>query len=113
MIEAQSPDCHVADYKIDAHMGPLAQIIHTFSFIAPAWAVAVFCVLAARFAARRWLPLARWSLLKQTLVSGVVGTAVLTGGLVLWGVDGKMATYSALVIACGSVQWVMCGAWRR
>ena len=94
-------------------MGPLDQLIHTFSFMAPAWGVALFCVLVARFTARWWLPLATWSLMKQTVVSGLVGTAVLTGGLVLWGADGKMATYSALVIACGTAQWLMCRAWRR
>jgi len=95
------------------HMGPLEQIIHTFNFIAPAWGVAVFCVLTARFTARWWLPLARWGLLSQTLVSGVLGTAVLASGLVLWGVDGKMVTYAALVVTCGTAQWLMCGAWRR
>ena len=94
-------------------MGPLEQIIHTFNFMAPAWGVALFCVLAARLTSRGWLPLAPWGLLTQTLVSGVLGTAVLVWGLVLWGVDGKMATYSALVIACGSAQWLMCKSWQR
>ena len=94
-------------------MGPFEQIIHTFNFIAPAWVLALFCVLIARFTARWWLPVASWSLLKQTVVSGVVGTAVLAGGLVLWGADGKMATYSALVLTCGTTQWLMCRAWRR
>jgi hypothetical protein len=43
----------------------------------------------------------------------VIGSFVLAGGLVLWGVDGKMATYSALVVACGSAQWLMCKGWQR
>ena len=94
-------------------MGPLEQVIHTFNFMAPAWGVALFCVLVARLTACWWLPLARWGLLTQTLVSGVLGTAVLAGGMVLWGVDGKMATYSVLVIACASTQWLMCQAWQR
>ena len=94
-------------------MGPTEQVIHTFSFMAPAWGAAIFCVLFARLTARWWLPLARWGLLTQTLVSGFLGTAVLVGGLVLWGVDGKMATYGALVITCASAQWMMCKAWRR
>ena len=67
-------------------MGLLEQVIHTFNFMAPAWGVALFCVLGARLMARWWLPLARWGLLTQTVVSGVLGTAVLAGGLVLWGV---------------------------
>jgi hypothetical protein len=94
-------------------MGPLEQVIHTINFMAPAWGVALFCVLVARLTARWWLPLARWSLLTQTLVSGILGTAVLAGGMVLWGVDGKMATYTVLVFACASAQWLMCKAWRR
>ena len=94
-------------------MGSLEQIIHTFNFIAPAWGVALFCALVTRFTARWWLPLATRSLIKQTLVSGVLGTVVLMGGLVLWGVDGKMASYSALVISCGTVQWLMCKGWCR
>ena len=94
-------------------MGPLEQIIHTFNFIAPAWVLALFCVLIARFTTRWWLPLAPWGLLKQTLVSGLVGSASLVGGLILWGTDGKIATYSALVIVCGTMQWLMCRAWRR
>ena len=57
-------------------MGPLEQILHTFNFIAPAWGVALFCVLVARLTARWWLPLASWGLMRQTLVSGVLGTAV-------------------------------------
>jgi hypothetical protein len=94
-------------------MGPLDYLIHTFGFMAPAWGVALFGVLVARLTARWWLPLARWSVLRQTLVSGFAGTAVLVAGLVVWGVDGKMATYSALVVTCGTTQWLMCRAWRR
>jgi len=93
-------------------MGPLEQIIHTFNFIAPAWGVALFCVLFARLTERWWLPVARWSLLKQALVNGFLGTAVLVGGLALWGADGKMATYSVLVLACGTAQWLMCKGWQ-
>ncbi len=93
-------------------MGPLEQVIHTLNFVAPAWGLALFCVLFTRLTARWWLPLSSWSLLKQTVVSGAFGTTVLVCGLVLWGVDGKMATYSALVITCGTAQWLMCKGWR-
>jgi hypothetical protein len=75
--------------------------------------VALFCVLIARLTGRAWLPLASLSLFKQTLLSGVLGSLVLAGGMVLWGVDGKMATYSALVLACGTAQWLMCKGWQR
>jgi small basic protein len=93
-------------------MGPYEQVLHIFNFMAPAWGVALFGVLAARLLARGGLSLAYWSWLTQTLVNGILGSAVLAGGLVFWGVDGKMATYSALVIVCGTAQWLMCKGWR-
>jgi hypothetical protein len=94
-------------------MGPYEQIIHLLNFMAPAWAVALFAVLAARLLARSGLPLSPWSWRKQAVVGGGVGSAVLVGGLVFWGVDGKMATYSALVVVAGTLQWLMCKGWQR
>jgi hypothetical protein len=70
-------------------MGPLEHVIHTFNFIAPAWWMALFCALLARFALRRWLSASRWSVIKQTFFGGVLGTIVLAGGVWLWGADGK------------------------
>jgi hypothetical protein len=29
-----------------------------------------------------------------------------------WGVDGKMATYAALVLVIATCQWLFSGAWR-
>jgi hypothetical protein len=52
-------------------------------------------------------------LLTQTLVGGLLGSGVLFAGLYLFGVDGKMSTYGALVVVCASAQWLMCCAWRR
>ena len=94
-------------------MGPYEQVIHLLGFIAPAFALAVLCAVAARFVGRGWLPKAPWGLLTQSLVSGASGTAVLLAGLWFFGVDGKMATYGALVLMCASVQWLMCRGWRR
>jgi hypothetical protein len=36
-----------------------------------------------------------------------VGTLVLLVGLVVFGRDGKMLTYLALVVAVATVQWIM------
>jgi hypothetical protein len=94
-------------------MGPLEHVIHTFNFIAPAWWMALFCALLARFALRRWLSASRWSVIKQTFFGGVLGTIVLAGGVWFWGADGKMATYGALVLVCATAQWLMCQGWRR
>ena len=37
----------------------------------------------------------------------IVNMFVLIAGLVLFGNDGKMATYAALVLAAATCQWVM------
>jgi hypothetical protein len=92
-------------------MGPLDQLIHLLNFFAPAWGVAFFCVVFAQLAARRWLPESRWGWMRQWSVNAFVGSLVLIAGLVWWGVDGKMATYGVLVLACASVQWTMSRGW--
>jgi hypothetical protein len=94
-------------------MGPLEQILHTFNFILPAWFLAGMCVGGARLAVRAGLPRAAWSWRTQMLVQGVLGSGVLVGGLAVFGVDGKMATYAALVVLAAVVQWLMCKGWRR
>ncbi|WP_233203484.1 hypothetical protein [Limnohabitans sp. B9-3] len=81
--------------------------------MAPAWWMALLCALLARFALRGWLPASRWSVLKQTFWGGLMGTVTLLGGLWLWGADGKMATYGALVLVCATSQWLMSQGWRR
>jgi hypothetical protein len=35
------------------------------------------------------------------------GLAVLVGGLVITGNDGKMATYGALVLICATIEWAL------
>ena len=41
------------------------------------------------------------------------GVAVLAAGLAVFGRDGMMATYAALVVVCGTVQWLAMRGWRR
>jgi hypothetical protein len=45
-----------------------------------------------------WLRLALWAAL--------AGMVVLLGGLVVFGRDGKMATYAALVVATAAALWM-------
>ncbi len=94
-------------------MGPYEQIIHVLNFIAPAWGLALFCALIARVMPRAWLPVAPWGLFQQVLLNAFLGMAVLSGGLYLWNVDGKMATYAAWIMVCGTTQWLMCRGWRN
>jgi len=91
-------------------MGPVDLFLHLLSFVAPAIAVALLVALAARlvtprrFAARSW-----WG---QAAINAIVGVLVLTAGLWHFGVDGKMTTYAALVVAVASCQWICSRAWR-
>ncbi len=94
-------------------MGPYEQLIHLLNFMAPAWCLGLLCALAARGMVRLGLPRAVWRLRTQVGVHGVLGMAVMLGGLALWGVDGKMATWGALVLVSANTQWLMCQAWRR
>lgn len=92
-------------------MAPLDLIDHLLNFIAPAFAVGFLCALLGRFGMRQaGKRLAWWA---QGAINFVVGVAVLAAGLVILGQDGRMATYAALVVACGTSQWLVSGAWRR
>jgi len=50
---------------------------------------------------------------QQFVLNSLAGIAVLIGGLVLGGQDGKMLTYTMLLVVCASLQWVFFRAWRR
>ena len=93
-------------------MNALDLAMHLLNFAAPAWGLALALVLSARVWPRRWLPRPAVSLPAQVLIQGLLGTAVLLAGLVLWEHDGKMATYGALVAVAASTQWGLSRAWR-
>ena len=84
-------------------MGLWNLLIHLANFILPALALGVgLAVLVPVFAGNRVV--AR-TLLAQAAINSVAGVFVLVAGLVLFGNDGKMATYGALVLATGTAQW--------
>jgi hypothetical protein len=92
-------------------MGPLDFAFHLFGFIAPAFAVTLLVALAARIlwpgtpvGDSWWVPIA---------LNFIAGSAVLYGGLWLWGRDGKMATYAALLVVIATGQWLCSRGWRR
>lgn len=83
---------------------------HLLAFAAPAAVVALLVPLGARLA---MAPVAaRTSWRACVAINFVVGLAVLGGGLVVFGHDGKMATYAALVLGVASAQWLAGRAWR-
>jgi hypothetical protein len=92
-------------------MGPLDLLNHLLNFVAPALVVGILVCLSARVSMRRTptgLPLG-----KQMVLNVVVGTAAMAGGLLIFGRDGKMASYAALVICCATSQWCLSGSWRK
>jgi hypothetical protein len=91
-------------------MGPLDILIHLLSFLAPALVVAGLVALGARvFMPGRAGVLAWWV---QFALNSVAGMVVLGLGLWHFGVDGKMATYAALVVAVAACQWLCSRGWQ-
>jgi hypothetical protein len=91
-------------------MNLLDTFIHLLSFAAPALAVAVLVALAARVILPRQTSGLAWWL--HIAINFVAGVATLVAGLWYFGVDGKMATYSALMVAIAGCQWLSARAWK-
>lgn len=77
---------------------------HAMSFVAPAAGVALLLWLGLR--ARRAVRLGKLAQFGLLFAAGVV---VLVVGLVVFGRDGRMTTYAALVLVQGSVAWWLRG----
>lgn len=87
-------------------------IDHLLNFMAPALFVALGLVLLTRLAApflRSKKPPAQ-SLWLQIAIIFIVNLGVLAAGLVVFGNDGKMLTYAALVLCAALCQWVLSGS---
>jgi hypothetical protein len=81
---------------------------HLLNFIAPAAFVALGLVFLTRLLSvfSRSKSAAARSLWAQVAIIFVVNLAVLMIGLLVFGKDGKMATYAALVLAAATCQWL-------
>ena len=93
-------------------MGPIDALWHLLNFFAPAFGVGVLTALVAKLLWRRSLKSAS---LKRLSVWAITGSALaLMAGLIVFGSDGKMPTYGAMVLACAlSVWWAGFGPRRR
>ena len=91
-------------------MGPIDFSIHLLSFFAPAFVVAIVVALAGRVVLSHNKPPGRWWL--PLVLNFLAGGAVLVAGLVLFGRDGKMLTYAAMLVCIASTQWLVARAWR-
>ncbi len=90
-------------------MRPIDLFLHLAGLLAPAAGVALGVSLLARpfFAqalSRSWL--------RSFAIDFLAGAGALLAGLWLFGHDGKMLTYGALVLACASSQWLVLRGWR-
>lgn len=84
-------------------MSPLDALWHLLNFVFPALGVAVLATALAKLAWRRELAAVPWS--RLLLWSGGAGALSLLAGLVVFGRDGKMATYAGLVVASATALW--------
>ena len=76
-------------------MGPLDVVYHLLNFFAPAIVTGAVGAGALKVLWRQALRGVSWKRLAWR--SGLAGALVLAAGLALWGRDGKMATYAAMV----------------
>jgi Flp pilus assembly protein TadB len=86
-------------------LGPVDAFWHLLNFFAPAVGVGLIAAGFAKLLWRRELTAASWP--RLALWATVGGALVLIAGLVVFGHDGKMATYAAMVGVCGVMLWLV------
>ena len=84
-------------------MGPLDALDHIANLFAPALGLAALAAALAKLVWRRDLAGVRWRAL--ALPAALASAAVTLAGLVVFGRDGRMATYGAMVLACALALW--------
>ena len=84
-------------------MGPIDLLWHLLNFFAPAVGMGLIAPMMAKLLWRRALAGASWI----RLIGGVMAACavVLVAGLVVFGHDGKMATYGAMALVCALMLW--------
>ncbi len=91
-------------------MGPLDGFWHLLNFVAPAFGVALLAASAVKWLWRRELAAVAWR--RLALGSAIAGILALIAGLLVFGRDGKMTTYVALIVANALALWWL-GFFRR
>jgi len=84
-------------------LGPIDALWHLLNFFVPAVGTGMWAAALAKLLWRRELAAQRWRTLARD--ASLASAAVLVAGLVLFGHDGKMATYGAMVAACALTLW--------
>lgn len=91
-------------------MGPLNFLNHLLNFALPAVAMGVMMPFFSRLLWRKVS--VKWSLKTQMIITTLACLAVLIAGLVVFGVDGKMATYTGVVLVAALCQWWFQAGWK-
>ena len=91
-------------------MGPLALLNHAINFVAPAAWLALLVPLLSIFVIRKRAVTHTFK--AQVAINFVVCLVALVLGLALFGRDGKMLTYLALVLVSATSQWILLKGWR-
>jgi len=91
-------------------MSLLALINHLLNFAYPAVVVGWMVALLAPLVVKKARPHHSW--LTQGGLNALACMLALFLGLLLFGRDGKMASYGAMVLACASSQALAARAWR-
>jgi len=84
-------------------VGPIDLLWHVLNFFAPAVGMGLIVPTLAKLLWRRQLAGVRWTRLAAWVAAA--SAAVLLVGLIVFGRDGKMATYGAMVLACALTLW--------
>ena len=93
-------------------MDVLGGLWHLLNFFAPAAGIGLFASLIAKALWLRELKGVSWA--RMWLWSSGCAAVVCVAGLLLFGRDGKIATYGAMVLGCAlSLWWVAFGPGRR
>jgi Ca2+/H+ antiporter len=91
----------------------LSALLHALNFILPAVFVGGLLAFVAPMALRIKTKRTRQQVMRQWLVNSLIGIAVLALGLWFYGVDGKMMSYAALVLATSLSQFLQLRARRK
>ncbi len=84
-------------------MGPLDALWHLLNFVAPAAGVALFAAAAVKLLWRRELQSVRWQ--RLATCAAAAGALALLIGLLVFGRDGRIATYAMLIGAAAAALW--------
>jgi hypothetical protein len=91
-------------------MEPVALLNHGLNFVAPALWMALLMPVCCRIVLRNWRSSHVFT--SQVAINFIVSAAALIVGLLIFGHDGKMLTYLAMVVLSASTQWFLVKGWR-